>query len=163
MTPPKKQKENRTLYFIKIFLITTAAIGVLISVVMGIMKYGEDKKETETRLFTSNEMRVKTEEWVNSPHNEVELYKIQEKSIQAKKDFDTAFVVVKNILTDDIENKKDRIRSRAVRDSLFLIGVQNDSITADEISDMKDQLKIQNLSNELILKELKEIKENQGQ
>ena len=68
-----------------------------------------------------------------------------------------------DIILNDLEDKKDRIRSRRVRDSLFMVGVQNDSITAEEISDMRDQLKIQNLSNELILKELKEIKENQSQ
>ena len=164
--PPKK--ENKIASIFKWFMIITGAIGVLLAVGAAIMKYGEDKKDAETKQFTSNEMKVKTETWVNSPHNEVELYKIAEENLaqgkiymEGKKEFDTAFVFVQDILKGDIEDKLDRVRSRGVRDSLAIKNAENDSIAFEEIRDIKREQRIQGIVNDEILELLKELKENQ--
>ena len=159
-------KEHSGAFYIKWFTILATVVGILATVYYTVREQGEDRKDIETRLFTDNTMKVKTEEWVNSPRNEVELYKVAtanleqgELYLQGKRDFDSAFVFIRSVLENDIEDKLNRIASRKTRDSLAKISTYNDSISTEEIKFVKRELR--NYGNDLsdILEEIKKIKD----
>ncbi len=154
---PKKNKTilEHVLNFVKILGILSV-IGGAVALFVG---WGEVKKDYDTRLFESVEQRIKTQNHINSDYNEVRNYQLMEEQKEMKIQLDTSFAYVNALFKEDRArlkldsvNSANAIKSRHVRDSL------NAKVIFD-INNIKRDQTIQTNTNQLILQELRKLKE----
>ena len=116
-------------------------------------------EEFKHLMFSSPEMQVKTELWINSPHNEVELYKIQkqsiettERSLEASEKNAKAIRFVDSIFKNDLEDKANRIKSRAKRDSINILMLEQLSKINNSMEKIELRQKVQGTQLDSIIK-----------
>jgi len=120
MTTEKKNKYRE-------WMNTTILILTFLAVVFGGYKaaiawgkYTENQKNIQEQLmFQSAEQRIKTKNHVNSPWTEYEVRMKSDTLIKMQKVVLQGFDTINKVLASDEEDKADRIKSRARRDSLF--------------------------------------------
>lgn len=128
---------------------TTILILTFLAIVFGGYKvaigWGEYKtqqrNDKEQLMFKNAEQRIKTANHVNSPWTEYEVRMKSDTLIRMQKVVMTAFDTVNKVLANDEEDKADRIKSRARRDSLFDVqGVRMEKMETNQ----------QNINNTLL-------------
>jgi len=153
MTP---KKENKFTIALKGWLTPALVFG-------GIVYFayfgGNALAVMKTLMFQDVEQRIKTKSHINSDYNEVKNHQLGERLKEMEIQFDTAFVYIKQDLDASIAMKKadsvnsaNAIKSRALRDTII-------SKAVFDINNIKRDQTIQTNTNQLILQELRKLKQ----
>jgi len=138
------------------------------SLILGSLLYGSwfvsgYMSESKQRMFESVEQRIKTKTLVDTPYSEYQNLKKRDSLLSQQKELFVIFDTINKMYESDIEDKEDRIKSRAQRDSI-LIETSIAQIKSDSVQkEIQREQKILANTNQHILEVLIDIKAKQNE
>ena len=154
------EKKDNMKNWVSTWLTPSLILGSLLYGSWFVSGYMSDSKQ---RMFESVEQRIKTKTLVDTPYSEYQNLKKRDSLLSQQKELFVIFDTINKMYESDIEDKEDRIKSRAQRDSI-LIETSIAQIKSDSVQkEIQREQKILANTNQLILDALIDIKAKQNE
>ena len=154
------EKKDNMKNWVSTWLTPSLILGSLLYGSWFVSGYMSDSKQ---RMFESVEQRIKTKTLVDTPYSEYQNLKKRDSLLSQQKELFVIFDTINKMYESDIEDKEDRIKSRAQRDSI-LIETSIAQIKSDSVQkEIQREQKILANTNQHILEVLIDIKAKQNE
>lgn len=154
------ENKNNMKGWVATWLTPSLIIGSLLYGSWFVSGYMEASKQ---RMFENAEERIRTKQHMDTPYNEYQNLKKRDSLLSLQKKIVIIFDTINKRYEDDIEDKEDRIVSRAKRDSMLVQATkaQHKSDSVQKVI-QKEQHELSK-TNKVILETLNEIKSKQDE